>query len=149
MLRMVTISPDDYGALEVMLSENRLLASDLEGDNKRFYAFEDESGWRMGVGGFEIYGTHALVRSLVVVEEYRQRGHGQEMVEQLIETVAALGVTRLYLFTEHAEKFFKKLGFAPAERGDAPEGIQSSYQFTTHCGDGATFMMAEIGEGGS
>lgn len=146
MLRMVTISPEDYGALESLLSENRLLAADLAGDNKCFYAFEDEDGWRIGVGGFEIYGDDALLRSLLVVEEHRDQGRGGEIVELLLDEIKALGVRRLYLFTEHAEGFFRKMGFAKTHRDDAPEPIRGSAQFTTHCGDNAAFMWAEVGE---
>jgi N-acetylglutamate synthase-like GNAT family acetyltransferase len=142
-LRIVPVAQADYAALAGVLAENNLLAGDLEGDNKRFYAFQDGNGWRVGVGGLELYGEAAILRSFFTISHHRGQGLGGQMLEELLSTAKQSGVRQVYLFTTEAAEFFAKHGFAPANRDSAPEAIKSSRQFAEHCTNGA-FMTRSL-----
>ncbi len=135
-LHIVPVAQADYAALAGVLAENNLLAGDLEGDNKRFYAFQDGNGWRVGVGGLELYGEAAILRSFFTMSHHRGQGLGGQMLEELLSTARQSGVRYVYLFTVEAEDFFAKHGFAPAERDTAPDAVKASRQFAEHCDNG-------------
>lgn len=143
-LKVEQIAREDYDCLAKLLSENALLTDDLEGENKKFFAFCDDEGWRMGVGGLELYGNVGLLRSFMTVSAHRGEGHGAKMIALLIAQAKALGAKTLYLFTENAAGFFAKQGFKKTDRDDAPNAIKSSDQFRLHCGDEAEMMKLDI-----
>ena len=142
-LRAVRVAEDDYRCLAELLAENNLLAGGLDGDNKQFYAFVDDSGWRVGVGGFELFGDVALLRSFLTVATHRGQGLGAQMLEELLTIAAQQGVRHVYLFTEQAAEFFEKSGFDVSERADAPPVLRENEQFRRHCTDG-TFMQRAL-----
>ena len=43
--------------------------------------------------------------------EYRRRGLGSALVQQVVRTAAALGVSRLYLHTDSAQSLYARLGW--------------------------------------
>lgn len=88
-------------------------------------------------GGLERFGHAALLRSVAVAPEARGRGHGQAMVLRLLAEASA---REMWVLTEGAESFFAGLGFEAAERGAAPQDIQSSAQFTSKRCGAATAM---------
>lgn len=141
-LRIVPIEQADYAALAGVLAENNLLAGDLDGDNKRFYAFQDSNGWRIGVGGLELYGEAAILRSFFTMSHHRGQGLGGQMLEELLSTAKRSGVDHVYLFTTAAADFFAKHGFAPADRQTAPAAVKASRQFAEHCDNGAFMHRA-------
>jgi amino-acid N-acetyltransferase len=143
-LKTKAIDPADYAALATVLAENNMLADDIGDGDKYFFAFEDETGWRVGVGGLEFHGTAALLRSLLTMSCHRGMGLGGQMVEELIAHARRAGAQDVYLFTRDADAFFAKHGFSPLERDAAPEAIKSSQQFIEHC-IGAHFMHRHIG----
>jgi N-acetylglutamate synthase-like GNAT family acetyltransferase len=142
-LRIVPIEQADYAALAGVLAENNLLAGDLDGDNKHFFAFVDGSGWRVGVGGLELYGAAAILRSFFTIAHHRGQGLGGQMLEELLSTAKSLGVSDVFLFTVEAEAFFAKHGFAVVDRTVAPTGVRDSREFAEHC-DNASFMHRKI-----
>jgi amino-acid N-acetyltransferase len=142
-LKAVTIAPIDYTQLAGLLADNNMLDGDLEGDNKHFLAFVDQAGWRVGVGGLELYGENAILRSLLTINAHRGQGLGGQMVEELVDAARKLGVKRLFLFTRDAEAFFAKHNFQVIDRLAAPLAIKTSRQFITHC-DNGTFMLRNL-----
>jgi amino-acid N-acetyltransferase len=138
-LRIIPIEQAEYAALATVLAENNLLAGDLQGDNKRFFAFQDDTGWRVGVGGLELYDDVAILRSFLTMAHHRGQGLGGQMLEELLSVARRSGVRDVYLFTEDAEEFFARQGFVPAVRDTAPAAVQKSQQFAEHCTN-ATFM---------
>jgi N-acetylglutamate synthase-like GNAT family acetyltransferase len=142
-LRARAVEQSDYAALAAVLAENNLLTGDLDGENKRFFAFEDDSGWRVGVGGLELYGAAAILRSFLTMSCHRGEGLGARMLEDLLREARRSGVQDVFLFTHAAAGFFEKQGFGLATRDDAPEAIKSSRQFAEHCRS-ATFMHRRL-----
>ena len=144
-LRAQQIAQQDYDCLAKLLAENALMTDDLAGENKRFFAFCDDQGWRVGVGGMEIYGDHALLRSFMTVSAHRGEGKGAEMLNLLLAQAKDAGARTIYLFTEGAEGFFAKHGFEAMPREEAPATIKTSDQYRVHCSDDAIFMTRKLG----
>jgi amino-acid N-acetyltransferase len=132
-IKLQRVDEADYGGLATLLAENNLLSGDLDGENKAFFAFTDENGWRVGVGGLELYGDVALLRSFLTVSCHRGQGLGGQMLEELLDYAQRMGVRHVYLFTENAADFFAKHGFERADRSNAPDSLRRSKQFGAHC----------------
>ena len=141
-LTAARIGEADYRCLADLLAENNLLAGGLDGANKQFYAFIDDSGWRVGVGGMELFGPVALLRSFLTVASHRGQGLGAQMLEELLTIAAQQGVRDVYLFTEQADAFFARAGFSVADRADAPDALRNTEQFNLHCTQGVFMHRA-------
>ena len=93
-----------------------------------FIGYVDENV--VGIGGVEIYGKYGLLRSLVIKESYRGKGYGRALCKKLIEYAKLKAVREIYLLTDTAEKFFKKIGFEHIDRSNAPLDIRNTSEFT-------------------
>ena len=131
------------GELRRALIQAGLPADDLDPAITIFYRL-DEAGRPLGWTALEHYGSEALLRSVLVLDERRGSGVGTELVTRVMRAAAAEGVRRLWLLTETAAPFFAGLGFAPAERGSAPEPISQSSEFRTVCPASADCMCLDI-----
>ena len=95
----------------------------------------------IGVGGLEIHGRLALLRSLAVDDRHRRMGIASRICARLEEEAAERGIVRIYLLTETAESFFTKRGYSVTARTDAPAEIVATQEFTTLCPDSAVLMV--------
>lgn len=142
-LKMVPIPREDYDALSSVLADNSLLPRDLAGDDRKYFAFVDEDGWRVAVGSMEIYGDAAILRSFLTTSCH----HGQGLCGNMLEEVAACarreGVKTLYLFSDDESDIFSQHGFMPCQEQTAPDVLRASEQFTTMCKSG-DFMMRQL-----
>jgi N-acetylglutamate synthase-like GNAT family acetyltransferase len=95
-----------------------------------FVAAEFDGGV-IGCGGLEIYDDSGVIRSVVVEESARNKRIGERMAELLMHDARAAGVTDLYLFTMHAERFWRRLGFdrLPIEKWRTSPRASWQYQF--------------------
>ena len=93
-----------------------------------------------GVIGLERYGSVALLRSLGVAPAHRNAGMGRALVAFAEAQAASRGVESLFLLTTTMAPFFAKLGYSPTSRGDAPESIRATSQFSRLCPASSTFM---------
>ncbi len=94
----------------------------------------------IGCVGWESYGTRALLRSQAVRADARGGGVGRALTETLCARLAAAGMTEVYLLTTDAAGFFAKLGFTRIERGQVPESVLQSREFTMTCCASAVVM---------
>lgn len=142
-LKMVQIPREDYDALASVLADNSLLPGDLAGNDRRFFAFVDEDGWRVAVGSLEIYGEAAILRSFLTTSCH----HGQGLCGTMLEEVAACarreGIKTLYIFTDDESGIFTEFGFTPCEETTAPDVLRASEQFAMLCKSG-DFMMRQL-----
>ena len=138
-LRAAVIARKDVGELRKALRAAGLPHHDLDADGVRLYAFE-RSGDVVGYGGLEIYGRHALLRSIVVDSARRRQGVGRRIVELLSENAAREGVGRAFLLTTDERAYFERLGFAAVDRKDAPPAILASRQAAGLCPASAALM---------
>lgn len=126
-------------ALREALAAEGLLVEDLEGSDRTYFSAVGVDGRTVGYSGVEHCDEEtALLRSVVVLPEFRSQGHGRRLVElTLASTNPAADV---YLATTGAADFFESIGFAHVERDSAPPAILSTRQLSGLCPASATIM---------
>lgn len=127
-----------------LLSEAGLPTTDLPADLQHFTTIVRD-GQTLACGGLEIYGKHALLRSVAVVPAQKGRGLGGEIVRQLHEMATTAGAKHLWLLTTDAADFFAKHGFSVVSRDEVPGEIAATQQFAGICPASATAMWKKIG----
>ena len=80
----------------------------------------------VGTVGLEPVGDGALLRSLTVLEDYRNRTVATRLVEAIEKYARAHGVGAVYLLTLTAAGFFTKQGFHLIDRHAAPAEMQAT-----------------------
>lgn len=93
-------------------------------------------------GGLEIYGSDALLRSVVVAERVRGKKYGLALMAKIMQLANERGVARLFLLTTTAATYFGALGFVPASRVEVPEAVKQSREFQGACPASATILTA-------
>ncbi|HWO73561.1 MAG TPA: GNAT family N-acetyltransferase, partial [Dehalococcoidia bacterium] len=89
-----------------------------------------EAGGRVvAAGGFELYGSTAVLRSIVVEEGLRGRGIGRQISEALMEAARRQGASDFYLFTIDSPGFWQRLGFEDVPIEDWPEAARRCFQW--------------------
>lgn len=96
------------------------------------------------VGGLELHGESALLRSVAVRPEWRLRGLGQELVLRLVRRAEEGGLHVLYLLTTTAEHYFPRFGFVVVGRGDVPPEIAATLGFRSTCPASAVVMERRL-----
>ena len=113
-------------------------------DHAESFLVAREQDRLVGCIGLEMYGEAGLLRSLVVRPDTRGRGLGKLLVERLLETARARGVSVLYLLTTTADEYFPRFGFEPIPREQADSRLQASEELRGACPDSAVCMWRRI-----
>lgn len=130
----------DLAAVRAILQGAGLPTADLtSAEALRFWVLEVGQSL-IGVVGLERFGAFALLRSLTVALNYRQRGIGRQLVARLEREARADGVEQLMLLTETAEKFFREIGYEVIDRLQVPAEIKQSAEFRSLCPASAVCM---------
>ncbi len=96
-------------------------SSDEIATNIRSYILAKENGEIFGFCALHIHTPSlAEIRSLVVKEDKRGKGIGQQLVTQAIEDAEALGLQKVLSLT-YKQAFFEKLGFVEIPKESLPE----------------------------
>ncbi|SER70932.1 arsenic resistance N-acetyltransferase ArsN2 [Natrinema salaciae] len=133
----------DLDRLEALLDANGLPTRDVRTKPECFFVAVSETAW-IGIGGVELYGSHGLLRSVVVTEPNRGRGYGAALVDALEEYARANGVESLYLLTTTAAAFFRRAGYEAIERAAVPPRIQRTTEFAALCPASAICMKTAL-----
>ena len=126
----------------LLLREINLPVEDI-GDNTMLFALRNGSGIE-GVIGMEVYGDSALLRSLCVNADYRNKGTGAILVDYLEGVAREKKITEMYLLTLTAADWFRKLGYREVSRDQAKQHIGESAQFNTTCPASTTLMHKKL-----
>jgi len=111
---------------ELVLPEVRsgkiLFRSDDEiSTNIRSYTLAKDDDTLVGFVALHIHAPDlAEVRSLIVSENFRGKGIGQELVKKTLEEAKELGVKRVFTLT-YEQSFFEKLSFKEIPKESLPE----------------------------
>ncbi len=90
-------------------------------ENLREYVITEDEGRIIGVGGLRIlWNDLAEVRSLVVSEEFTQRGIGSRIVSELEKEAKILGLPKVFALT-YKPGFFKKNGYEEVPHRSLPQ----------------------------
>lgn len=143
-LRDARISAD-MPELAAALHAESLPITDLSEPGRTFFSFRTLDGELAGFGGYEIHGSDAIVRSVVVPPSARKSGIGRNIVPLLLFRAYEANARRAWLLTDSAVPFFTKLGFKAVDRATAPPAILASRQAAELCPASATLMSRQIG----
>ena len=97
-----------------------------------------------GLVGLEIYGSDALLRSLVVSASERTKGTGSALVAHIEQYAYNRKVRSIYLLTTTADRFFERLGYKRIDRALAPMSIQLTPEFSSICPASSAFMSKPL-----
>jgi amino-acid N-acetyltransferase len=107
-----------------------------------FYCGPNESP--TGLVGLELYGTDALLRSLVVAPKIRGTGIGLALVTHAEAYARTQGVRAMYLLTNTAERFFSQRGYRRIARGEVIPAIENTREFKELCPKSSAVMVKAL-----
>jgi amino-acid N-acetyltransferase len=116
-----------------LLESAGLPAADLTDRHLEHFFYCGPSESPTGLVGLELYGTDALLRSLVVAPTARGTGVGSALVTHAEAYACAQGVRAMYLLTNTAEAFFSQRGYQRIARGMVTSAIESTREFKELC----------------
>jgi amino-acid N-acetyltransferase len=94
-------------------------------DNMRDYFVYEDGGAIVGMGALHVcWEDLAEIRSLCVVESFRGKGVGRELVNACLDEARNFNIDRIFLLT-YQELFFKKCGFQVVDKKELPQKIWS------------------------
>jgi amino-acid N-acetyltransferase len=121
-----------------------LPVADITDEHLEHFFFVGSDGSPTGLVGLELYGSDALLRSLVVGENTRGKGWGSALTDHAEQYAASKGVRSIYLLTTTAETFFQRLGYERIERSKAPSSIERTREFAGLCPASSAFMVKSL-----
>jgi amino-acid N-acetyltransferase len=140
---------EDFAAIRALLAENTLVHEDLTPaslDNFVVVPLEENLSRVAAVAGLELfYGDkEGLLRSLAVCPSLRGRGLGVSLVASIEARARELDIQRLWLLTTTAPDFFRRLGYADADRAQAPRSVRQSGEFQHLCPASAVCLVKSL-----
>lgn len=133
----------DLSDIRSLLSASGLPVDDIEQHIGNFLV-ATQGGTLVGCIAIELLGVTALLRSLCVRPECRNRGVAAELGARIAERAARAGVRRLYLMTTTAKEYFERAGFSVCSRDEMPAEIQGTLQFRALCPATAVCMRRDL-----
>ena len=121
-----------------LLRENNLPVSDLGEDKQLFALLQD--GEVIGTGGLELLNNYALLRSISVRSDSRNKGLGTLITTALEAISKQKAIDWVYLLTTTAKEFFSRDGYEVINREDAPAAIKNTSEFSFICSSSSTLM---------
>jgi N-acetylglutamate synthase-like GNAT family acetyltransferase len=140
---IVRLQPGNLAQLEELLCCNHLPTQDCAEQAQNFYGIFDSDNL-IAAGGLEPAADYALLRSVVVMEQYRGSGLARKISAYLISLAESEGRRAVYLLTETAGSYFQKLGFTPLSRAKVPVAIAQTRQFSALCPDSASCLVMHL-----
>jgi amino-acid N-acetyltransferase len=119
---IVRLQPGHLAQLEDLLCRNHLPTQDCVEQAQNFYGIFDRD-MLIAAGGLEPAADYALLRSVVVMEQYRGSGLARKISAYLIS---------------------QKLGFSPQSRAEVPAAIAQTRHFSALCPDSASCLVMQI-----
>ena len=141
-MNIVPASQNSFTAAIRLLESCGLPTQDLNSGHQLFVI---EEGIKViGTVTVEYDYTHALLRSLAVAEEYRNKDIGKKLVEFIEAYVQQQGVETIYLLTNTASKFFLGRGYKTIDRSAVPGFIKNTTEYSFIGCASAVLMKKEL-----
>lgn len=137
----------DLGQIERLLRDADLTTLGVADQLRGFLVAEDGHAI-VGCAGLETYGPSALLRSVVVRPDYRNRRIGGRLVQDLLDRAQSDAVDTVYLLTTTASGYFAQMGFREVPRDQIDPAVQASQEFSAECCATARAMRLRIDTGG-
>jgi len=135
---------DNEHEIRQLLAASDLHHADLTTDQLEHFLLGWDGSRLAGVVGLELRGYSALLRSLAVAADYRNRKIATRLILEIEKHARSLKVNALYLLTMTAEDFFKKNGYQRTARDSTPIGIQGTTEFQSLCPASAVCMVKHL-----
>ena len=147
--RIRRASPQDLHEILKLLDSNDLPTIGVDQHLHQFLVWEMDTtdsidSYIGGCVGLELYGKHALLRSLSVHFQYQGKGIGTQLLNSIIRQAKDMDIRNLYLLTTTASEFFDKQNFMRISRNDAPDVIKASLEFSNICPSTAICMTRNL-----
>ena len=126
--RLSVRNPDDLPEMTRLLESAGLPARSIEPFIDTFMVAELD-GALVGVGGIEVYGDTAVLRSVAVDDALRGTGVGHGLSVRLTGLAYLHRVNDIYLFTGEAWRFWEKQGFTEISLDDWRQPARASWQY--------------------
>ena len=143
-IRFTSATPADMPAVRTLLEFCDLPAEDLRPEHLEHFLLCRRGDRLVGTVGLELYGGHALLRSLAVTPELRGNGVGHELWARVQGEAARAGVRRLFLLTTTADGLFTRWGFSRVDRSTVPPDIQQTPEYSALCPSTAVVMARDV-----
>ena len=137
------LSINEFDSVFSLLQESDLQYSDLNKPGIRLFRFEENNQF-VGLGGLEIFGNLALLRSVAVRKDLQNNGLGTQIVGYIENVAKESGISTLFLLTTTSSDFFKTKGYQSINRDDFAEPLKQTAQFTNLCPASAICMKKEL-----
>lgn len=134
---------EDLSAVKQLLQSAELPFEDIDKHWNTFLVARNHD-FIIGAIGLEMLEENALLRSLVVKEEFRNMGIGKELYNKCIELAEENNSNEIGLLTTTAEGFFKKRGFITLSKHEIPDFIQQTKEYKVYCPDSSTVMIKKL-----
>ena len=134
---------NDLQKFKQALENAGLPHSDLNYTNQSLILFFNSSTF-VGTGGLEAIDNVGLLRSISIAPAHRNKNFGKQIVREILKNAQSKNMSRIYLLTETARDYFKKLGFTEIEREEVAPEIKSTSEFMSVCPTSATCMMMRL-----
>ena len=133
----------DLPEVLALLREAELPSAGVAETFSDFFVAEQD-GRLIGAAGLEIYGPSALLRSVVVNDEWRGSGVGRRLIDTALEEAKARGIEDVFLLTTTAEHYFPRFGFACVSREAVGLEVKASIEFQGACPASAVVMRKSL-----
>jgi amino-acid N-acetyltransferase len=134
------LKTDEFYSTFDLLKTSKLDSSDLNQPNIRLFCLK-ENDKLIGVGGLEVIGSVALLRSVAVDTACQKQGLGALLVSHIEKAAKELGLSALYLLTNTAADFFKAQNYQVIHRDNFAEPLKQTAQFSGLCPISTICMM--------
>ncbi len=135
--------PRRAGALR-LLESTGLPSSDLTEEMFEHFFFVGPATAPIALIGLEMFGEHALLRSLVVAPSDRSNGTGSALLNHAETYSRVRGVRRLFLLTTTADRFFARRGYVRMAREEVPVAISTTREFAKICPASSILMVKDL-----
>ena len=134
----------DWMQVVALLAENDLPCEDLLTEMHRdfFVAVHDASV--VGAVGLQPCASDALLRSLVVKDDFRGTGIGAKLTDAIENHASLCGIRTLYLLTMTAGEFFQHRNYQTCDRTSVPTPVSQTREFSNLCPDTAVCLFKSL-----
>lgn len=121
----------DFNSIRQLLIKCGLPTAGVERNITNFFVAISDSV--VGVIGMEYYEQAALIRSLAISPNLRKCGIAEELVQRALAELKSRGIGEVFLLTETAEKYFRRIGFNSIDRKQIPKQLLVNSELEQAC----------------
>jgi amino-acid N-acetyltransferase len=136
-------APTDINAVKSLLESASLPTLGVSEHFQHFLVAE-ASEVIVGAIGLEVYDDTGLLRSAVVAPASQKSGIGSLLFQKNVDQARNLGVKRILLLTNTAEKHFERKGFVRIDQKSVTGAVTTSVEFSGACPAHAACMELKL-----